>query len=86
MMTAKHVGAAAAKLFPRPDAITEPWTMLGYLAAKNSMARLRLGVGVTDAGRRNPAVTAQAVATVHLLTHGRAIVGIGTGERDSNET
>jgi phthiodiolone/phenolphthiodiolone dimycocerosates ketoreductase len=85
MVTAKHVGAAAAKLFPRPDAITEPWTMLGYLAAKNSMARLRLGVGVTDAGRRNPAVTAQAVTTLHLLTHGRAILGIGTGEREGNE-
>ena len=49
--------------------------MLGYLAAKNRFGRLRLGVGVTDTGRRNPAVTAQAVATLHLLTHGRAILG-----------
>jgi phthiodiolone/phenolphthiodiolone dimycocerosates ketoreductase len=42
-------------------------------------------VGVTDTGRRNPAVTAQAAATLHLLTHGRAILGIGAGEREGNE-
>src|SRR4029077_4255161 len=58
---------------------------LGYLAAKNRFARMRLGVGVTDARRRNPAVTAQAAATLHLLTRGRAILGIGTGEREGNE-
>ena len=34
----------------------------------NRFARLRLGVGVTDASRRNPAVTAQAAATLHLIT------------------
>ena len=44
-----------------------------------------LGVGVTDTGRRNPAVTAQAAATLHLLTRGRAILGIGPGEREGNE-
>jgi phthiodiolone/phenolphthiodiolone dimycocerosates ketoreductase len=83
--TAKHMGPTAAKLLPRPDAISEPWTALGYLAAKNRVARLRLGTSVTDAGRRNPAVTAQAAATLHLLTRGRAILGIGTGEREGNE-
>jgi len=83
--TAKYIGSAGAKLMPRPDAISEPWTALGYLAAKNRFARMRLGVGVTDAGRRNPAVTAQAAATLHLLTRGRAILGIGTGEREGNE-
>ena len=83
--TAKYIGTAGAKLMPRPDAISEPWTALGYLAAKNRFARMRLGVGVTDAGRRNPAVTAQAAATLHLLTRGRAILGIGTGEREGNE-
>ena len=83
--TAKYIGTAGAKLLPRPDAISEPWTALGYLAAKNRFARLRLGVGVTDAGRRNPAVTAQAAATLYLLTRGRAILGIGTGEREGNE-
>jgi phthiodiolone/phenolphthiodiolone dimycocerosates ketoreductase len=59
--------------------------MLGHLTARNRVGRLRLGVGVTDAGRRNPAVTAQAAATLHLLTRGRAILGIGTGEREGNQ-
>jgi phthiodiolone/phenolphthiodiolone dimycocerosates ketoreductase len=63
----------------------EPWTLLGNLAARNKLGRLRLGVSVTDTGRRNPAVTAQAAATLHLLTRGRAILGIGTGEREGNE-
>ena len=39
---------------------------------------------MTDTGRRNPAVTAQAAASLHLLTRGRAVLGIGTGERESN--
>ena len=72
-------------LFPKIDALLEPWTVLGHLAARNRLGRLRLGIGVTDAGRRNPAVTAQAAATLHLLTRGRAILGIGTGERESNQ-
>ena len=59
--------------------------MLGRLSARNRIGRLYLGVGVTDTGRRNPAVTAQAAATLHLLTRGRAILGIGPGEREGNE-
>jgi phthiodiolone/phenolphthiodiolone dimycocerosates ketoreductase len=74
-----------AKLVPKIDAQLEPWTMLGHLASRNRFARLRLGVGVTDASRRNPAVTAQAAATLHLITRGRAILGIGVGEREGNE-
>jgi phthiodiolone/phenolphthiodiolone dimycocerosates ketoreductase len=82
--TSEHIGVAA-KLVPDVEAVLEPWTMLGNLAARKSARRLRLGVGVTDPGRRNPAVTAQAAATLHLLTRGRAILGIGVGEREGNE-
>lgn len=74
-----------AKITPSVDAYMEPWTMLGNLAARNRIGRLRLGVAVTDTGRRNPAVTAQAACTLNLLTRGRAILGIGTGEREGNE-
>lgn len=83
VMTPKYVGAA--RLAPKTDACLEPWTVLGHFAARNRLGRLRLGTGVTDTGRRNPAVTAQAAATLHLLTRGRAILGIGTGEREGNE-
>lgn len=82
--TPEHLGVGA-KLVPKVDAILEPWTTLGHLAAQNRLRRLRLGIGVTDASRRNPAVTAQAAATLHLLTRGRALLGIGVGEREGNE-
>ncbi|WP_197375989.1 LLM class flavin-dependent oxidoreductase [Mycolicibacterium baixiangningiae] len=74
-----------AKIAPAADAFMEPWTMLGRLTARNRLGRMQLGIGVTDTGRRNPAVTAQAAATVHLLSRGRAILGIGPGEREGNE-
>jgi phthiodiolone/phenolphthiodiolone dimycocerosates ketoreductase len=83
LWTPKYCGGA--RLLPTADAYLEPWTMLGHIAARNRLGRLRLGVGVTDTGRRNPAVTAQAAATLHLLSRGRAILGIGTGEREGNE-
>jgi phthiodiolone/phenolphthiodiolone dimycocerosates ketoreductase len=82
--TAEHMGVGA-RLVPKVDAILEPWTMLGHLAAKRRFRRMRLGVCVTDASRRNPAVTAQAAATLNLLTKGRALLGIGVGEREGNE-
>jgi phthiodiolone/phenolphthiodiolone dimycocerosates ketoreductase len=81
----KQKYCGATKLMPILDAYMEPWTMLGHLAARNRVGRMSLGVGVTDTGRRNPAVTAQAAATLHLLTRGRAILGIGAGEREGNE-
>lgn len=81
--TSRYLGVT--KVIPNIDAQLEPWTLLGHLAARNPFARLRLGVGVTDASRRNPAVTAQAAATLHLITRGRAILGIGVGDREGNE-
>jgi phthiodiolone/phenolphthiodiolone dimycocerosates ketoreductase len=81
----KQKYCGGTRIVPTVDAVLEPWTMLGHLAARNRVGRLRLGTCVTDTGRRNPAVTAQAAATLHLLTHGRAILGIGAGEREGNE-
>jgi phthiodiolone/phenolphthiodiolone dimycocerosates ketoreductase len=83
VMTRKYFGAA--RLIPDIDAWAEPWTALGYLAGRHRLSRMGLGTCVTDTGRRNPAVTAQAAATLHLMTRGRAILGIGTGEREGNE-
>ena len=81
----KQEYAGATKLIPKLDASMEPWVMLGHLSARNRLGRIGLGVAVTDSGRRNPAVTAQAAATLNLLTRGRAILGIGPGEREGNE-
>ncbi|ETW23841.1 hypothetical protein MGAST_11860 [Mycobacterium gastri 'Wayne'] len=59
--------------------------MLGYLASCKRFRCLRLGVGVTGASRRLPAVTAQAAATLQLITRGHAILRIGVGMRVVNE-
>lgn len=81
--TSGYLGVA--RLIPKVDAQLEPWTMLGHLASRNRFGRLRFGIGVTDTNRRHPAVTAQAAATLHLISRGRAILGIGVGEREGNE-
>jgi phthiodiolone/phenolphthiodiolone dimycocerosates ketoreductase len=71
---------AAERVISSLDASYDPWTVLGLLAARNRVRRLRLGTGCTDTARRHPAVTAQAAATLHQLTRGGAILGIGAGE------
>src|SRR4051812_8631517 len=59
-----------------------PW--LGALAARRE--RVRIGTSVlTPTLRYQPAVVAQAVATLALLAPGRVFLGIGTGEA-MNET
>jgi F420-dependent oxidoreductase-like protein len=57
--------------------ILEPWTLLPSLAAVT--ARMRLGVLVTCASYRRPAVLAKIAATVDLLSAGRLEFGIGAG-------
>jgi 5,10-methylenetetrahydromethanopterin reductase len=50
------------------------------LAAGHSH-RLLLGTAVTNPLTRHPAITASAMATVDEISGGRAILGIGTGDR-----
>jgi phthiodiolone/phenolphthiodiolone dimycocerosates ketoreductase len=71
---------AVTRFLPDLDACYDPWTVLGHLAARNRFPRVRLGTGCTDTLRRHPAVSAQAAATLHHLSKGRAILGIGAGE------
>jgi 5,10-methylenetetrahydromethanopterin reductase len=55
---------------------------IGLLAAVGrETSRLRLGVGVTNPYGRHPAITATAMATVHELSGGRAVLGLGPGGR-----
>lgn len=46
LATSRYLGAA--RVIPKIDAHLGPWTMLGHLASRNPLARVRLGVGVTD--------------------------------------
>jgi len=73
----------AAKLVPSPDAFFDPFVMMGMMATR--FPRTRIGTGVTEPFRRHPATLAQAFATLDHMTGGRAILGIGNGERENNE-
>jgi phthiodiolone/phenolphthiodiolone dimycocerosates ketoreductase len=73
----------AAKLVPSTDAFFDPFVMMGMMAAR--YRRVRIGTGVTEAFRRHPVTLAQAFVTVDHMTGGRAIAGIGNGERENTE-
>ncbi|WP_228973005.1 TIGR03557 family F420-dependent LLM class oxidoreductase [Streptomyces sp. DH12] len=56
------------------------WTVLGTIAARTS--RIGLATGVTcPTMRYHPAIVAQAAATLALLSDGRFVLGVGSGER-----
>ncbi|MGK5529224.1 LLM class flavin-dependent oxidoreductase [Streptomyces sp. URMC 129] len=65
-------------LFARKDGpVLEGWTLLSALAARTE--RLGLGVLVSGAPVRPPAVLAKMAATVDHIAGGRLTVGIGAG-------
>jgi len=55
----------------------ELYVLLG--AAANATSRVYLGSGVTNPVTRVPAVTASALVTLHELSGGRMILGVGSG-------
>jgi alkanesulfonate monooxygenase SsuD/methylene tetrahydromethanopterin reductase-like flavin-dependent oxidoreductase (luciferase family)/predicted kinase len=59
------------------DPIPEPWVTLGMLAGL--APGLRLGTLVTPVTYRAPGILAKTVATLDVLTGGRAFCGIGAG-------
>jgi phthiodiolone/phenolphthiodiolone dimycocerosates ketoreductase len=62
-----------------PHVYFDPLAMMAAVGAATE--RIAVGVAVTDLIRRHPAMLAQAALTVDHLSGGRAIVGLGTGER-----
>ncbi len=59
------------------EPIPEPWVTLGLLAGLDTT--LRLGTLVTPVTFRPPGITAKAVATLDVISAGRAFCGIGAG-------
>jgi alkanesulfonate monooxygenase SsuD/methylene tetrahydromethanopterin reductase-like flavin-dependent oxidoreductase (luciferase family)/predicted kinase len=59
------------------EAFPEAYTTLAYLAGRTS--RLEVGALVTGVTLRNPALLAKMVATLDVLSGGRAFCGLGTG-------
>jgi phthiodiolone/phenolphthiodiolone dimycocerosates ketoreductase len=68
-----------ARVQPNPHVHFDPLMMMG--AAGAATERIRVGVCVTDTIRRHPAMLAQAALTADHLAGGRAILGLGSGER-----
>ena len=61
--------------FPADDPMLEAYTTLGYLAGHTE--RAELGVLVTGVTYRHPGLLAKIVATLDVLSGGRAALGIG---------
>ena len=53
--------------------------LVALAAVATATERLRLGTGILLAAQREPIVTAKAVATLDLLSGGRAALGVGFG-------
>ena len=70
---------ALAKYQPNPHMYFEPLMMMG--AAGAATEKIKVGVCVTDTIRRHPAMLAQEALTASHLARGRAILGLGSGER-----
>jgi 5,10-methylenetetrahydromethanopterin reductase len=52
----------------------------GLVVAALNTKRIGLGTGVTNAVTRHPTITANAIAAVAEISHGRAILGLGAGD------
>lgn len=59
------------------DPVLEAYTLLGAIAARTSKAWL--GALATSVSYRNPALLAKQVTTLDIISHGRAMLGLGAG-------
>jgi alkanesulfonate monooxygenase SsuD/methylene tetrahydromethanopterin reductase-like flavin-dependent oxidoreductase (luciferase family) len=60
-----------------PIEVSDPWVVLGAMAAATS--RIRLGTMVSPLPRRRPWVLARQAGTVSRLSGGRCVLGVGLG-------
>jgi alkanesulfonate monooxygenase SsuD/methylene tetrahydromethanopterin reductase-like flavin-dependent oxidoreductase (luciferase family) len=60
-----------------PTVAPDPW--VGFAAAASATTTLRLGVLVSCAAYRHPAMLARAAADVDALSGGRVVLGLGSG-------
>jgi probable F420-dependent oxidoreductase len=74
---AEEIGFDTLLSADHPGACTAPHVALAAAAAVTS--RIRLGAYVVNAGIREPALLATDVATLDVVSGGRAILGIGAG-------
>jgi probable F420-dependent oxidoreductase len=76
--TSQYPYSASGKM-PAPDdvPISDPILPLAFAAAMTTT--LRLGTGVVILPQRHPAYLAKEMATLDVLSNGRALLGVGSG-------
>ena len=63
---------------PAEDPMLEGYTALGFVAGRTE--RMQLGLLVTGVTYRHPGLLAKIVTTLDVLSGGRAMLGIGSGD------
>ena len=65
------------------DHYTNRCVYIGLTVAALNTKRVKLGTGVTNPYHIHPAWTASAIATLNEVSNGRAILGLGPGDRST---
>ena len=65
-------------LIDSTDVYPDIWATAAVCAVNTS--RIRIGPGVTNPLTRHPRVTANAILTIHEMSGGRGILGVGSGD------
>ena len=73
--------SSLVNLLPSPHIYLDPMIVIALVGQATS--RVEIGTGVTDPIRRPPAELARTFLTLSHVTEGRAILGIGAGEREN---
>jgi len=68
-------------LWTQETAGRDPFALLGHLAAETK--RMQLGVGIAVIYGRDPVAMRAGAATVHELSGGRMLLGLGASHRDT---
>jgi probable F420-dependent oxidoreductase len=77
---ARRAEAVGCSVFVMPDHLIEQHAALPVLAVVAAATeRLRVGTFVLNSGLRHPAVLAQELATLDVLSGGRVEIGLGAG-------
>jgi probable F420-dependent oxidoreductase len=74
---AEHLGFDSLYVADHPGSCASPFVALAAAAAVTS--RIRLGSYVSNAGVREPLLLASDVATLDVVSGGRAVLGLGAG-------
>ena len=74
---ADRYGYSMIGIADTPGNAMDPW--IAAALAGRATSKAKVAICVTNLVTRNPAVSAAAVASLDLLTNGRAILGIGAG-------